>query len=89
MEIGVTCVNPETTDFPSCAQKLTNGTWVCTWGLLSTHFVILLLLLLLLINRFFRMNHLIFNDLDLVRSRHFKRWTMHTRMLWWKFGCIE
>lgn len=28
MEIGVTCVNPETTDFPSCAQKLTNGTWV-------------------------------------------------------------
>lgn len=29
MEIGVTCVNPETIDFPSCAQKLTNGTWVC------------------------------------------------------------
>lgn len=28
MEIGVTCVNPETTDFPSCAQKLSNGTWV-------------------------------------------------------------
>lgn len=28
MEIGVTCVNPETADFPSCAQKLSNGTWV-------------------------------------------------------------
>lgn len=28
MEIGVTCVSPETTDFPPCAQKLSNGTWV-------------------------------------------------------------
>lgn len=28
MEIGVTYSNPEITDLPSCAQKLTNGTWV-------------------------------------------------------------
>lgn len=28
MEIGITAMNPDTIDFPSCAQKLTNGTWV-------------------------------------------------------------
>lgn len=28
MEIGVTYSNPEIIDLPSCAQKLTNGTWV-------------------------------------------------------------
>lgn len=28
MQIGVTTVNPETTDFTSFAQKLTNETWV-------------------------------------------------------------
>lgn len=28
MEIGITAMSPETIDFPSCAQKLANGTWV-------------------------------------------------------------
>lgn len=30
IEIGLSCINPDTADLPSCARKLENGTWVNT-----------------------------------------------------------
>lgn len=37
MEIGITAMNPDTIDFPSCAQKLTNGTWVVLFHFAVIH----------------------------------------------------
>lgn len=68
MEIGVTCVNPETTDFPSCAQKLSNGTWV------SFIWPTLILLPILFVS----FGELHSSIVDLVGCRYFKRWTVYT-----------
>lgn len=83
MEIGVTCVNPETTDFPSCAQKLSNGTWVCVVFIYYENIRVILTL-------FESIEEISFVPrVDMVWCRYTEGWSMHFGMLRWQFRCAE